>query len=251
MHIDLSGKTVLVTGASRGIGKALAKSLGRAGAEVAIHYGNSREPAVELAESLPAAHIFQADLAQPTACKQLVEAVVAHFGKIDVLVNNAGIAFSSDPAGTDEQWLSEWDLTQHVNLRAAAYLCKLLLPHYQTQGGGRFIHIASRAAFRGDTPEYLAYAASKAGMVALSRSLARAYGKQGITSFVVAPGFIRTDMAQQFIDEYGEQLVLDDLSLDRLTEPEDLAPTVTLLASGLMDHATGCTIDINAGSYVR
>lgn len=113
------------------------------------------------------------------------------------------------------------------------------------------VHISSRAAFRGDTTAYMAYAASKGGMVSLSRSIARGYGKQGIKSFVVAPGFIQTDMAQQFIDVYGEQFVLDDLALDTLTQPKDLAPTVIFLLSGWMDHATGCTIDVNAGSYVH
>ena len=111
--------------------------------------------------------------------------------------------------------------------------------------------MASRAAFRGDTPDYMAYAASKAGVVALTRSIARGLGKEGITAFVLAPGFVKTDMAQDFIDQYGESVVLDDLALDRLTEPADLAPLAVLLASGLMDHATGCTIDVNAGSYVH
>ena len=118
-------------------------------------------------------------------------------------------------------------------------------------GGGRIINVASRAAFRGDTPEYVAYAASKGGVVALTRSLARGLGKQGVVAFTLAPGFTRTDMAQPFIDTYGADYATSDLALDRMTEPADIAPTIVFLASGQMDHATGATIDLNAGSYVH
>lgn len=113
------------------------------------------------------------------------------------------------------------------------------------------MNVASRAAFRGDTPEYLAYAASKAGMVALVRSIARGCGKDGIVAFTVAPGFTRTEMAQDFIDAYGEDYASRDMALQRMTEPEDIAPTIAFLLSGMADHATGATIDLNAGSYVH
>ena len=113
------------------------------------------------------------------------------------------------------------------------------------------INIASRAAFRGDTKDYMAYAASKAGVVGLTRSIARAYGKNGIKAFIVAPGFVRTEMAQSFTDEYGEEHALNDLALDQMTEPNDVAQFVVFLASGLANHATGGTFDINAGSYVH
>ncbi|MEL6733507.1 MAG: SDR family oxidoreductase, partial [Bacteroidota bacterium] len=161
------------------------------------------------------------------------------------------IAEEMEEEGDFDLWVDQWQQTLHVNLLAAAVLCRELVPHFVQHGGGRMVHISSRAAFRGDTTAYMAYAASKGGMVSLSRSIARGYGKQGIKSFVVAPGFIQTDMAQQFIDVYGEQFVLDDLALDTLTQPKDLAPTVIFLLSGWMDHATGCTIDVNAGSYVH
>jgi len=138
-----------------------------------------------------------------------------------------------------------------VNLTAAGILSRAAVNHFIQRGGGRIINIASRAAFRGDTPEYLAYAAAKSGMVAMSRSIARAFGKQGVKSFVVAPGFVRTDINRPFIKQYGEDFLVRDLALGSLTEPEDVSPTVVFLASGLMDHATGCSIDINAGSYVR
>ena len=122
---------------------------------------------------------------------------------------------------------------------------------FKKQNSGRIINIASRAAFRGDTPEYLAYAASKAGMVALTKSIARGFGKEGITAFSIAPGFTRTAMAQKSIDKYGEDFVIKDISLNKLTEPKDIAPIVVLICSGKFDHGTGSCIDMNAGSYVR
>jgi NAD(P)-dependent dehydrogenase (short-subunit alcohol dehydrogenase family) len=177
--------------------------------------------------------------------------VEAAFGRVDVLVNNAGVAIGSPLQSSDIRWADDWDTTLAVNLRASALLSRAAVSHFQRNGGGRIVTVASRAAFRGDAPDYLAYAASKAGQVALTRSIARAFGQDGITAFVVAPGFTRTEMAQDFIDRYGPEVALRDNALGRFTEPEDIAPTVVFLASGLADHATGTTIDINAASYVR
>lgn len=252
MTISLAGKIILLTGASRGIGAAIARALGTTGATVALHYGNSRDAAEQLAEAIGNdSRAFGADLRTTQNCEGLIMAVLAAYGRIDVLINNAGIALPIALDASLPTWESAWQDTLQVNLVAAAALCKLSLPHFIQQGNGRIIHIASRAAFRGDTPDFMAYAASKGGMVALSRSIARGYGKQGVKSFVVAPGFTRTDMAADFIEKYGEAYVVNDLALNSLTNPSDIAPTVVFLASGLMDHATGCTIDINAGSYVR
>ena len=252
MKISLQDQVILLTGASRGIGKGIASLLKQTQATVAVHYGRSRESAEALADEIGnKSKAFQADLSQPLAARQLAQDVLAHYGRVDGLVNNAGIAFEMDEQGDFDLWVDQWEQTLHVNLLAAAVLCRELIPHFVQNGGGRIVHISSRAAFRGDTTAYMAYAASKGGMVSLSRSIARGYGKQGIKSFIVAPGFIQTEMAQQFIDVYGEQYVLDDLALDTLTQPRDLAPTVVFLLSGWMDHATGCTIDVNAGSYVH
>lgn len=252
MEILLNNKIILLTGASRGIGAAIARQLGECGATVALHYGQSQALAEQLATELGNdSQAFQANLAEPMEVERLGQTVLQTYGRIDVLINNAGIAIEESLSMPSEQWQQVWEQTLQVNLIATAALCRIVLPGMIQRQTGRIIHIASRAAFRGDTPEFMAYAASKAGMVAYSRSLARGYGKQGICSFVVAPGFTRTDMAQQFMDEYGEEYAVNDLALSKLTEPEDIAPTVAFLASGLMDHATGCTIDINAGSYVH
>jgi NAD(P)-dependent dehydrogenase (short-subunit alcohol dehydrogenase family) len=252
LHIDLSGQAVLVTGASRGIGAAIARQLGKSGARVGVHYAKGKAAAESLAAEIGNDSLaFGADLASPQACVSLWNEVESRFGRIAALVNNAGVAVGSPLDGTTQEWLDAWNHTLAVNLTATGLLSRAAIAHFQKQHNGRIVNIASRAAFRGDTPDYLAYAASKGGMVALTRSIARGFGKQGIKAFLVAPGFTRTEMAQLFIDQYGEAYASSDIALERLTEPEDIAPTVTFLLSGLADHATGTTIDLNAGSYVR
>lgn len=252
MEISLSGKVVLVTGASRGIGAAIAKACSDAGAKVALHYNSNQDQAKDVLGSLNIeSKAFQADLGDTNSLINLFAQVVEYFGKVDVLINNAGIAISSDMKGSNEDWVKEWDTTFAVNTRAQGLLCKLAIDHFSQIGGGRIINISSRAAFRGDTGDYLAYGASKGAIVSLTRSIARYYGKQNIMAFNIAPGFVRTDMAQDFMDLYGEDYALNDIALNKLTEPKDMAPIIVLLASGMADHATGCTIDINAASYVH
>ena len=252
MNISLKGKVVLVTGASRGIGKAMAEALGHSGATVAIHFGQSEKEANLLAREIGNnSKAFQADLTKAESVTSLFENVVEAYHRVDVVINNAGIALSSALESSTEMWITDWDKTFAVNVRAAGILCKLCIPHFEEHGGGRIINISSRAAFRGDTLDYLAYGASKGAIPALTRSIARYCGKRNIQAFNIAPGFVRTDMAQDFMDQYGEEYALNDIALNTLTEPKDLAPMVVLLASGLADHATGATIDINAGSYVH
>jgi NAD(P)-dependent dehydrogenase (short-subunit alcohol dehydrogenase family) len=249
---DLTDQTILVTGASRGIGRAIARALAAAGATVAVHYGSSREAAEEVAAACGnGAQPIQADLSDLDATDRLFDRVVDTFGAVDALVLNAGVARPAPLDADTNTWHEAWTDTVHVNLRAPELLCRHALPHFQERGGGRIISVASRAAFRGDTPDYMTYAASKAGLVAFTRSVARGFGDDGIKAFTIAPGFTRTDMAQDFIDEYGEEHATSDLALSDLTEPEDVAPFAVFLASGQADHATGTTIDVNAGSYVH
>lgn len=252
MQIDLSGQVILVTGASRGIGKAIAKQLVLSGASVAIHYNNNKDTALHLATELgEKAWTVCCDLNDPGSAADLVSRTISHFGSLTGVVNNAGIALSSSITSDDEAYLKDWQQTHRVNVDSLAMICKKAIQHFTDNGGGRIVNISSRAAFRGDTTDYMAYAASKGAVVALTRSIARGFGKKNIKAFIVAPGFTRTDMAQDFIDQYGEGFALDDIALNQLTEPQDLAPIVTLLLSGLADHSTGATIDVNAGSYVH
>lgn len=252
MNLSLEGTRILVTGASRGIGAALAEGLMAAGAQVAVHCRSNVAAARSLVEAGGnGSQVFQADLANAEACRELVAEVIREFGGLEVLVNNAGVAHKVSMDAPDAEWEAQWNHTMAVNLTAAGILSRSAIQHFSGHGGGRIIHISSRAAYRGDTPDYLAYGVSKAGMVALHAGIARGFGKQGVKSFLIAPGFVRTDMAQDFIDEYGEDYAMTGVALDRLTEPADLVGMVVLLASGKADHATGASIDINAGSYLH
>lgn len=252
MIIDLKGKNILVTGASRGIGRSIAEKLGAAGARVAIHFNKNKPEAEKLSKMIGnGSEVFPANLESKSECRQLFKEVLNSFGNLDVLVNNAGISLSAPVNAADKDWDEIWDKTHRINLDAVGILCREAIRHFSERKEGRIITLASRASFRGDTPEYMAYAASKGGLVSLSRSIARGYGKQGIKAFLIAPGFVETDMARDFMNEYGKEYVLNDLALTTLTQPENISPFVVLLASGLGDHATGCTIDINAGSYVH
>jgi len=252
INIDLTNTTILLTGASDGIGKGLAEYLLQMGANVAVHYNSNASSAKNLVDKYPnAAKSFQADLAQEKEVFVLFEAVESHFGRIDTIVLNAGVFLEHSAKMNNHDWMAIWNKTMAINLNAVGLLTKLALDHFLSNGEGRFVYIGSRAAFRGETEEYLAYAASKGGLTSLARSVARSFGKDNIKSFVVAPGFTRTQMAEQFIESYGEEQVLNEIALNSLTTPQDLAPLVALMCCGGMDHATGATIDVNAGSHIR
>ncbi len=251
--IDLSGKLILITGGSSGIGAVTVEVLAKAGAEVILHYAHNLEKARAVAETIGnnQIHLLQADLSVENASVKLWQDALSFSGHIDVLINNAGIMPS---AGIDDEldiWNTAWKNTLQVNLIAVADLCREAIQHFKSRNGGIIINIASRAAFRGDTPEYMHYAASKGGVVALTRSIARGFGKDGILAYAVAPGFVRTEMAEKFIQDYGEDFVTRDIPLGKIAPPEDVANVIAFLASGLAPHATGTTIDINGASYVR
>ena len=252
MNISLQNQRILVTGASRGIGRAVAKQLSESGAEVIIHCNKNTGEAEKLKEELENRSVVETcDLSDPDQVMGFIPRLVSKYGRISAIINNAGIARSASDELPTGQWLEIWNETILVNTTALAILCKEFIDQAKIHQNGRIINIASRAAFRGDTTDYLAYAASKGAVVSLTRSIARHYGKQGIKAFIVAPGFTRTDMANEILSEYGEEFALNDIALKELTRPEDIAPMVALLCSGLADHATGTSIDINAGSYVR
>lgn len=252
MDINLRDTVVLVTGGSSGIGEAISKHLAESHATVAVQYHTGKKRAQELVRSYQnGSACFHADLSDPMNAVTLFSDVIEAFGRVDVLVNNAGIFFHSPIERDSKKWLDDWERTIAVNLTSCGILCHEAINHFKNTEGGRIIHIASRAAFRGEMEEYLAYAASKGGMVSLSRSIARSFGKYNIKSFVIAPGWVKTRMTEEFLKKHGKYVIENELSLNEITGPDDIAPLVAFIASGMMDHATGCTIDINAGSYMR
>ena len=252
MKISLKNKNILVTGSNSGIGHSIANDLLEAGANVGLHFNSNSNGVKDLQNKFPnQCQSFQCDFTKTDDIPIFFNKVISNFKKLDVLINNAGSAVMNPINNNDKEWIDNWKTIMNINLLSSGILSKKAIEHFIKNRSGRIINIASRAAFRGDTPDYLAYAASKAGMVALSKSIARAYGKEGIKAFSIAPGFTKTAMAQKSIDKYGEDFVVKDIALNNLTEPEDISPIVTLICSGKFDHGTGSCIDINAGSYVR
>jgi 3-oxoacyl-[acyl-carrier protein] reductase len=251
--IDLTDKVVLVTGAGRGIGAAIAREAVGLGARVVAHDVGAGGEAVALAKTLGArqCHFIAADLAAGAQIPGLWERALAWQGRIDVLVNNAGIYEPADIDHSFADWARSWDRTLAVNLVAPAHLCREAIRTFRKAGGGIIVNVASRAAFRGDDPDYMHYAASKAGLVAMTRTIARGYGRDNITAFAIAPGFVNTNLNAAFFERHGLEAAIQTIPLGAVAEPEDVARVVMFLASGLARHATGTTIDINGASYVR
>lgn len=237
----------LVTGASRGIGKAITKKLLEQGARV---IGTARKS--EFPEAFTSDERFEGLFVDLIKSKEIENKLKPVFDKKEspnVLINNAGIFEESGFDSDDNVWLDNWDKTMQVNLRASALLSKWALNRWK-EGGGILINIASRAAYRGDTQEYAAYAASKGGMVAFTKSIARGFGKYGISAYSIAPGFTKTDMAVDSIEVYGEEYLTEDMAFDEITSPEEVGELAAFLSSGKVKHMTGATFHINGGSYM-
>ena len=251
--MDFNNKVVLVTGASRGIGRAVAEQFAQAGARMAVHYHRNRAAADETLAALPGGphHIFQADQADPADARALVEAVIDVMGPIDVLVNNAGIYEEHRLADVSyEEWLGAWDRTLAVNLLGPANITYWVAKQMIEQGGGRIVNVSSRGAFRGE-PEAPAYGASKAGLNAMSQSLAKALAPDNIFVCVVAPGWVETDMAAESLARPEGNEIKAQSPLGRVARPDEVARTVLFLASEGTDFLTGCIVDVNGASYLR
>ncbi len=252
-ELPLDGQKILVTGASQGIGLAIAELLLEQGANVALHYRSTASSVEQLTKTYgkEKAYSVFADLEEKDGAIALMDRTLEEFQNLDSIVVNAGIFLPHHMDSPLEKWMEIWDKTIQVNLTSAAVITKQVLEHFKERGDGRIIYIGSRAAFRGETEEYLAYAASKGGLTSMAKTVARSFGKYNIKSFVIAPGFTRTQMALDAISKIGEEQILENLALNRLTTPEDIAPLVAFMCAGKMDHATGTTIDLNAGSHIR
>jgi len=232
---------VLVTGGTRGIGAAIVEALTARGARVVAHGRSDSETTVG------------ADLEQADAADDLWDRALERLdGRIDVLVNNAGVFEPIAVGAPDDEWRAAWARTMQINLQASADLCRRAVLHFQARGGpGRIVNIASRAAYRGDSPLHWHYAASKAGMVAMTKSIARGYAAQGILAFAVCPGFVMTGMAEDYLSSRGGEKLLADIPLGRVAEPAEVASTATYLALDAPPSMTGSVLDINGASYVR
>jgi len=230
---------ILVTGTSRGIGESILATL--AGHRALGHSSAGGDGRIA------------ADLSHPGGATALWrEAMAALDGRIDVLVNNAGLFEAAPIASSDSDWADAWERTLRINLRASADLCRLAVLHFRERGeGGRIVNIASRAAYRGDSPEHWHYAASKAGMVAMTKTIARAYAGEGIYAFAVCPGFTVTGMVEDYIESRGGIAALGELPIGRPATPQEIAETVRWLAVEAPQSATGAVIDVNGASFVR
>lgn len=247
------GRAVLVTGASRGIGAAVARAFAAAGDRVAVHYGASRAAADDVADSLAGeGHVVVgADLGDPEAVRSMVATAAEALGGLDVLVNNAGV-FTPHPITetTYEDWQRAWHDTLAVNLLGAANAAWCAVPHMIEAGGGRIVNVSSRGAFRGE-PRSPAYGASKAALVALGQSLARALGPHRIAVTTVAPGWTDTDMAADTLAGPRGDEIRAESPLGRIATPEDVARAVLYLASPEAEMASGSVLDVNGASFLR
>ncbi|OWK28641.1 3-oxoacyl-[acyl-carrier-protein] reductase FabG [Sphingomonas mucosissima] len=193
-----------------------------------------------------------ADLDQPGAAAALWHSAIESLGSVDVLINNAGVFEANPIDGGDEEWLAGWERTMRINLTASAELCRLAVRHWQTRGvPGRIVNVASRAAYRGDSPAHWHYAASKSGMVAMTKTIARAYAKDEILAFAICPGFTMTGMADDYLASRGGDKLLADIPLGRVAMPDEVAEVVRWLALDAPASMTGAVLDVNGASYVR
>jgi NAD(P)-dependent dehydrogenase (short-subunit alcohol dehydrogenase family) len=232
---------ILLTGASRGIGAAALKALRDAGHKVAGH------------SSKGDGDLLAADLADPAAARRLwTQAFEALDGRIDVLVNNAGVFEAVADNASDDEWHDAWGRTLQINLQAAADLSRLAIATWRGAGsGGRIVNVASRAGYRGDSPQHWHYAASKAGMIAMTKTIARGYAAEGILAFAVCPGFTASEMVEDYLASRGGPGLLADIPLGRPATTQEIAEVIRWLACDAPASATGAIIDANGASYVR
>lgn len=248
-HLD--GKTVLLTGATGAIGMAIARALAAEGARVLLHYSRNRVAAEALAAEIGrAAAALPADLADhqaPTALWQAAEAL----GPVHALVNNAGIRSEIAVDASLADWQASWSREMQVNFTAAVDLTRAAILHFRRIGGGRIVNMASRAGQRGYAANAMAYGASKAALINLTKSVAQSFGAEGITAIALAPGWVRTEMAEAFIAQHGEAAALAGIPIGRMAEPQEIAELVAFALRPSQASLNGAVLDVNGASYLR
>ena len=232
---------ILITGASRGIGAAALSLLLKTGHQAVGH------------STRGGGGLIAGDLTDPAGPRRIFEEAVERLGgRVDVLVNNAGIFEDISHEASDDDWHAAWSRTMTVNLQAPADLCRLAIQHFQQRGGGgRIVNVSSRAAWRGDSPQHWHYAASKGAMASMTKSIARGFAHEGIYIYAVAPGFVHTEMTDEFLQSDAARPVLADIPLGRVAGSDEIAETIRWLAIDAPPAATGTTIDANGASYGR
>jgi NAD(P)-dependent dehydrogenase (short-subunit alcohol dehydrogenase family) len=253
---DLTGRIVLLTGASKGIGAAIARHLGAAGASLIAHYGSDEAGVLEATADIPTdrKQLIQADLSDPDQVERLWREAWAWHGRIDVLINNAAVMLWEGGIEEElEDWDQVWETSLQVNVLAPARMLRQAVRHFRKQGGGSIITISSWAAQRGTgNPATIAYAASKAAIRAATQTIARNYASEGIYAYIIAPGVVRTRLSEEFAsNQGGEDKVTAGLAMGRWVEPDEIADLVSFLCKGSAPSLSGGTIDINGASYIR
>jgi 3-oxoacyl-[acyl-carrier protein] reductase len=247
------GRGVLVTGGSRGIGRAIALAFAERGDRVAVHYGTSRERAEAVVAELPGTGhaVVQADMADADAVARMVDEAAEALGGLAVLVNNAGVFTAHPPLEVSyAEWQAAWARTLAVNLIGAANATFRALPHLIAAGGGAVVNVSSRGAFRGE-PDTPAYGASKAGLNAFTQSMALVLAPHGISVTAVAPGFVQTEMARAVLEGASGAAVRAQSPFGRVAQPEEVAAAVLWLASPEARFSSGTIVDVNGASYLR
>lgn len=248
----LANQTILVTGATGAIGRAICERLAAEGARVVIHYGRNRDAADALLRSIGGkGTCLPADLADPAAATALFDAAVRAEGRITGLVNNAGIRSEVAVTAGLADWQATWDREMRVNFLSAVDLTRAAIQHFRSLGGGRIVNMASRAGQRGYASNAMAYGASKAALINLTKSVAQSHGAEGITAVALAPGWVRTEMAEAFIAQHGEAAALTGIPIGRMATPEEIGELVAFTFRPTQASLNGAVLDVNGGSYLR
>jgi 3-oxoacyl-[acyl-carrier protein] reductase len=253
-HVDkpLRGQTILVTGASGGIGAAIVERVALEGGRPIIHYCQDEHTAETLLDRIDGnGLVLQADLSDVDGPFELWRKAVDFAGRVHGLVNNAGIRTEISIESSPGEWRAAWQNEFQVNIFAAADLCKEALQHFRTEGGGRIVNIASRAGQRGSASDSIPYGAANAAMINLTKSIARSFGREGASAVCIAPGLVRTGMAEHYIAAQGGETAMDEIPVGDMAEPKEVAELVAFVLRYGQDSLNGATLDVNGGSHIR